>query len=58
MLAPPQLRLFLPESIAKDIRDCLQSPDFLPDGALLKQMVIVGLLPSEIETGIKSIYGV
>ena len=53
-----QLRLVLPESIAKDIRDCLQSPDFLPDGALLKQMGIVGLLPSEIEAGIKSIYGV
>ncbi len=57
-LLNPQLRLVLPESIAKDIRDCLQSPDFLPDGALLKQMGIVGLLPTEIKAGIKSIYGV
>ena len=57
-LLNPQLRLALPESISKDIRYCLQSPDFLPDGALLKQMGVVGLLPTEIEAGIKSIYGV
>lgn len=57
-LLNPQLKLALPESIAGDIRECLQSPDFLPDVALLKQMGIVGLLPAEIEAGIKSIYGV
>jgi hypothetical protein len=43
----------LSESIAKDIRDYLQSPDSPTEVAMLKQIGIVGLLPAEIAAGIK-----
>jgi hypothetical protein len=52
------VKLTLPDSIVKDMSDCINSIDFLPDVAMLKQMGMLGVAPEDISAGIKSIYGI